>query len=364
MSVSKNTDKLRLYSRDASWYETYQQKLADEANAGFQPALERMSAHGRARAAGEYRLADAQQVYAGEHGFESWPGVVEYLAGIASGTVRDGFPGFIQAVERGELDAVRSALDAEPTWVDAIASTHKSVLHSAQEMDVIECLLERGAQVECQVPLAGGTALVHALIWGRSDKAERLARRMTSPINLRVAAGLGRLEIIRAARDANGTLTPAACVDRDYYRPNYGWFAWTPSTEPQEVLDEALIYAATCGQVAAMDALVAMGADVNGVAYGTRPITRAAWKARTETIDWLLDHGADIDGAGWLGGHAQGTTALHLASSDGEVELVRHLLARGADPERRDALYDSPAAGWAKHFGHDQLAADIRNRSL
>lgn len=40
-------------------------------------------------------------------------------------------------------------------------------------------------------------------------------------------------------------------------------------------------------------------------------------------------------------------TALHEAAFMGHVDVVRHLLERGADPGRRETLYRSTALGWA-----------------
>ena len=67
----------------------------------------------------------------------------------------------------------------------------------------------------------------------------------------------------------------------------------------------------------------------------------------------LLDAGAAIN-AKPPGYHWHGT-ALHAAVWRGDRELVEWLLERGADPEIRDGLADSDAAGWANHHGHPGL---------
>ena len=51
----------------------------------------------------------------------------------------------------------------------------------------------------------------------------------------------------------------------------------------------------------------------------------------------LLEAGADASAAA-----ADGRTPLHFSAQLGEVELIRMLLARGADPERRDRHGESP----------------------
>jgi Ankyrin repeats (many copies) len=42
-----------------------------------------------------------------------------------------------------------------------------------------------------------------------------------------------------------------------------------------------------------------------------------------------------------------GATALHAAAYHGSADVVRLLLARGADLEARDATWDSPPLDWA-----------------
>ena len=149
-----------------------------------------------------------------------------------------------------------------------------------------------------------------------------------------MAAGLNDLAAIEGAFDSSGALPPAARAHRAYYRPNYGWFPWLSSDDDQEVLDEALILAATNGHVEAAQALVAKGADIDGRAYATTPLLRATFRNRVEVIDWLLDEGADPNATGWLGGHAKGVTAFHLAASDGLIDVIRKAPQRGCQGQR------------------------------
>ncbi|MGH9204070.1 MAG: hypothetical protein ACRD2A_22820, partial [Vicinamibacterales bacterium] len=60
------------------------------------------------------------------------------------------------------------------------------------------------------------------------------------------------------------------------------------------------------------------------------------------------DKGAQPNGI-WLYGDAE-LPAIHLAALQGHDEVVRVLLAAGADPLIRDSKHDGDAIGWANHF--------------
>ena len=76
-------------------------------------------------------------------------------------------------------------------------------------------------------------------------------------------------------------------------------------------------------------------------------------------VDWLLDQGADPNGTGWLGGHAKGVTAFHLAASDGRLEIIERLQRAGADPRATDDLYNGTPSSWARFHGHPELADEL-----
>jgi ankyrin repeat protein len=70
-------------------------------------------------------------------------------------------------------------------------------------------------------------------------------------------------------------------------------------------------------------------------------------------VKWLLDHGADPNGR-WAHWDAE-VTPLHLAASQGHADIVRVLLAAGADPRIPDSKHDSDAIGWAGHFQRPEI---------
>ncbi len=353
---------LRLYSHEIGFHTPYLAMLAKEAAEGFAEARTRFARLERfANLDPEAAtLIDALEVSAIEHGFGDWRAMELRLREIQAGTCRERSIDFFHKVEGGDLEAVAQHLDAEPELANAVASTQKSALHSVGSAAMAELLLARGADPRIETMLPGGTALMHAIVWGWPDVAGVIAAQDRAPDNLRVAAGLNDLDAIDAAFDGSGALTPRAKARRAYYRPNYGWFPWEASDSDQEVLDEALILAATNGHLAAAEALVAKGARIDGRAYETTPLLRATFRDRVEMVDWLLQRGADPNGTGWLGGHAKGVTALHLAAADGRTEIIERLRRGGADPAATDDLYDATPAGWARFHGHPELAAELQ----
>jgi ankyrin repeat protein len=229
-------------------------------------------------------------------------------------------------------------------------------LHQAAYVNQVHLatrLLTAGAAVGCEAHGDGGTPLTVALFWGHREVADALASAAIVPPNLRVAAGLGRADLIEACFTPNGTLTASAQSGRGFYRPHSGFPVWYPSPDPQEILDEALVWAAKSDRIQVLATLVARGANVNGDPYRGTPLIWAASKPRLAAATWLLDQGAEVNRRATFGGptHGEGVTALHLAAQSDHVEMVRLLLERGADPTIDDALYHSTPTGWASHFG-------------
>jgi len=78
--------------------------------------------------------------------------------------------------------------------------------------------------------------------------------------------------------------------------------------------------------------MLAAGADPNARHPRTleTPIFTAVINERARNVDLLLEYGADINATDYLG-----LTTLHWATSQRRWEIMEHLLARGADPERK-----------------------------
>jgi ankyrin repeat protein len=239
-------------------------------------------------------------------------------------------------------------------------------LHQAaysNQSAIAALLIERGADLDAEAHGAGGTPLIAALFWGHREVADLLGRYSTAPGNLRAAAGLGNQDLVERCFRSETSLTPEACAARGFYRPHSGFPDWQPSADPQEVLDEALVWASKSGRTNVLDRLVRAGARLDADPYRGTPLIWAAVGNRLETAGWLIDHGAPVNQKATFGGlsHGQGVTALHMASQSGHLAMVQLLVSRGADPNLTDDLYRANAAGAANYFGHTAVRDYLRS---
>ncbi len=326
----------------------------------------------------------ARRELAARHGFSSWDELRRHVEAMRSGAVPPTpFVLAYEALEADDRERLVELLDRFPDLVAARGTNGNDLLGMAGDLGIVSLLLERGADPnrgndygwtklhqagygnDCDLArmmLAagaradlfargdGGTPLVVALFWGHRDVTELLGR---EPGNLRVAAGLGDVELIRRLAG-----TSQAGAHRGFYRPHGGFPAWQPSDDPQEVLDEALVWAAKAGRVDAIRLLTELGGRIDADPYRGTPLTWAAVNGRVASVRALVELGADPNQRGTFGGpsHGEGVTAIHVAAQAGRREAVLALLELGADPLLRDDLHGGTALGWARVGEHEDLA--------
>jgi ankyrin repeat protein len=340
----------------------------------------------------------ARSVVARMHGFPSWAALRRHVAALRNGggepfarayraleahdrtalaAELDRFPGLVHAsgtngndllgmaTATGDERTVRLLLDrgADPAHQNAHGWTPLHQTAYSNQTRLAALLLDAGAPATAEARGDGGTPLVAALFWGHRATAELLAERGgLHPRNLRVAAGLGRDDVLDDLVRPDGTLGPEAGAHRGFYRPHSGFPAWHPGGSPQEALDEALAWAARSDRVDTLDVLVARGARVDADVYRGTALAWAAATGRAAAVERLVALGADPSGRGTFGGpdHGVGITALHLAAQNGDTAVIRALLAGGADPTVVEAAHGGTPADWAGHFGHEAAAGLLR----
>ena len=119
---------------------------------------------------------------------------------------------------------------------------------------------------------------------------------------------------------------------------------------PSQPCGTPLHYAALCGLDTIVKFLItehSQDVDCRGFNHQSTALHLASSRGHVEVASVLLDHGADGEAR-----DKRKSTSLHLASSGGHAELVRVLLNRGADTTARDELNLTPAV-LALRSGHE-----------
>jgi ankyrin len=303
------------------------------------------------------------------------------------------------AAEHGQLAMVRFLLDRGAV-VTAADRDGKTALHFAAEhgyRDMAKLLIARGASPDA-VDGEGRSPLHVAAQSGQTDVAQvlldagadmrMLSRQDGTPLHL--AALTGRLEMVRlllarrAPVDANdawiGTPLMAAVRHWPFHLLDEAASEQLAVQIATVLLDAganvnarsrggktALHYAARDGYHAIARMLLARGADVNAADQGGgTPLHEAADRAQTNLATLLLDHGANLEardrqghtplqlvGGGWdyrrnapamarllveRGAHP----SLHQAAVMSDPDLMRRLIAEGADVNARDEMRRTP----------------------
>ena len=121
-------------------------------------------------------------------------------------------------------------------------------------------------------------------------------------------------------------------------------------------LDAALGPASTRGSASSVAFLLSRGASPNAVGINQSPaITSAALSDAAETIRVLVNAGADVNARG-----VDGMTALNLVMLRADVPAVKFLLTHGADPNIPDKDGKTPLY-WAKESKSAELMTLLEN---
>jgi hypothetical protein len=170
----------------------------------------------------------------------------------------------------------------------------------SDRVEYVRLLLGAGADPGTRTN--GITPLENAIGAGSTRIVDLLAEYGIVPAALWTYAACGRLDLVRACFDADGSLRPDAALPR----PNPADFFPVPpqnppTDDPEQIMAEAFVHACQHG--------------------------------RTEVVRWFLDRGLNPDVTAYFG-----RTGLVWAVLSQKPEVVGLLMERGADPARGDAM--------------------------
>ena len=240
-------------------------ELLDAYRAQSPEAIDEVTAYHRTASAATFALHDAQFVLARSYGFESWPKLKAALDGVTAAKLHE-------AAESGDLQRARELLERRPEIVDLgrgeMRAIHMAVLR--RDLAMTNLLLEFGAHPD------GG-------IWPNRDA--------TSPYVIARDRGYEEiLHVLRAAREKRGARGPKG------------------PTEATRKLQQAIESGDEHQIIAVFDQYPEV-AEIRAP-DGLTMLHRMAGRGALLPIQWLLDHGADIDAKS-----QQGWTPLDYAAT-------------------------------------------------
>jgi hypothetical protein len=322
-------------------------------------------------------VADAQLVIAREYGRANWAQLkhfVELAGRIAEFKPHPRFDETVAALDYGDLKKLRSLLKSDPGLVSARTNfgppygyfTGATLLHHLagnpdrgrfegklpplpkNTPELARALLDAGADVNAEtLPPSGGTNLMGLIITSQLasnagitgplmdvllkygakldlkspdalytpliDHAPRAAEKMIelgAKPDVCVAAGLGRMDLLRDCFDDHGALK---------HRPRRGG----KSLSERDAIGLAMLFAYVNTQPAA--------------------------------VDFLLEKNGNWNMIGVNNG-----TALHRATSGGDLPMVQRLVAKGADLSNRNNPFNATPFSWADHFHKSNVVQWMR----
>lgn len=234
----------------------------------------------------------------------------------------------LEAASSGDVKTAKALLESDASLANAAGEYHKTPLHWAAERDDFEMaalLLDAGADID-RVTSWGASPLEWAGYLGSTRVADLLLQRGASGLNLVLAAGLGRLDDVRALCESNESLADLGIPKR----PNDAndEKGWPPDA-------------------------ARMTGDVLGEAFQV-----ACRNGYASVAQYLLQRGANIDAKGYFGG-----TGLHWAAINGHRDVVEFLLEHDANTTLEDHGFKSDPKGWAIEGGHDEIVGILQRHS-
>jgi len=191
-------------------------------------------------------------------------------------------------------------------------------------IEVVKLLLEAGADVNFEVKDADGESCTPYIM----------------------AKEMDRKDIMQLLKKAGAKESEADVSDNNTESAK-------PAKNANEDKDAQLLQAAKYGNLPAVQALLANGADVNAkeTTYGATALIIASQNGHTEIVKLLLEKGADVNAKVTT----YGAGALYAASQNGHTEVVKLLLEKGADVNVKQTVDGTTALMVASQNGHTDV---------
>uniref|UniRef100_A0A7S0WJH8 Uncharacterized protein n=1 Tax=Pyramimonas obovata TaxID=1411642 RepID=A0A7S0WJH8_9CHLO len=235
------------------------------------------------------------------------------------------------AAERGELEMVRSLLEAKPPAevdaVDAVGDKDTPLMRAAGNghTEVVELMVQHGAAVDLE-DWEGSTALIKAALSGSAANVRLLLEWGAKVDHCTSDRSTALMRAVERAEADMEVVVELIKARADVNRQNHEGIS-------------ALMLAAMHGEPTIAEALLRRGAEVNQETpeTGWTALLLAAESAEpqyeeetphlVEVFEMLLFDGAEVNHS-----DSSGCTALMKVAEKGSVEIAQLLLENGADP--------------------------------
>lgn len=257
------------------------------------------------------------------------------------------------AIANGDLDMVHLLLaaHADPNSADATGETCLMMAADTGEIAIVKALLAKGAVTDARDPEYQQTALMFAARAGHTDVA-RLLIQHGAQVDAQTRTG----KVPEFRTPASNSGSKGAGIIRG------GW----PERGERDPIPGAktpLLYAARQGHLETIRLLLSSGAKLEkSDADGVTPLLMAILNGQLQAARFLIEQGANVNVMDWYGetplwaavdirnldvpGPHQGNGVDRNAA----LELVRTLLAHGANPDARTKEYP-PQRRWITRLG-------------
>jgi hypothetical protein len=186
----------------------------------------------------------------------------------------------------------------------------------------VRALLEAGSAVDS--PDGSGMPMAFALTFGFTDIAA-LLERAGAQLDMRFAAGLGRLDLVKSFVNADGSLTSDAGRQADPFEDQFRC-----ERTRENILCQALAFACGHGQLETARFLLELGADPNQEVPGLNQLGGTVLHALTAGVPFGASRDAHDD-------------------DERRMPLIELVLRHGASVTLQDSRFHSTPLGWAAH---------------